>query len=101
MFAIAFDMVVADIRAHYPKGISAAYTEIGTTLARFEFERVQGSVYLSRNSGMVNLVAAIDALRSLSWFHLCARDVRGFRVENWSDFTGYVKRETRPTPNRR
>lgn len=47
MFAIAFDMVVADIREHYPKGISSAYTEIGQTLAAFEFERVQGSVYLT------------------------------------------------------
>ena len=32
MFAIAFDMVVAEIRQHYPKGISSAYTEIGRTL---------------------------------------------------------------------
>jgi virulence-associated protein VapD len=101
MFAIAFDMVVADIREHYPKGISAAYTEIGQTLAEFEFERVQGSVYLTRNSELVNLVAAIDALKCLSWFHKCARDVRGFRVENWSDFTGYVKRAPRVPGQRR
>jgi virulence-associated protein VapD len=52
MFAIAFDMVVADLREHHPKGISNAYTDIAS-----------------------------------------ARDVRGFRVENWSDFTLSVKRE--------
>lgn len=92
MFAIAFDMVVADIRQHYPKGISSAYTEIGRTLQPFGFERVQGSVYLSGNPSMANLFDAIGALKAMTWFRQCARDVRGFKVENWSDFTASVKR---------
>ena len=92
MFAIAFDMVVADIRQHYPKGISSAYTEIGKTLTPHGFERVQGSVYLTHNASLANLFDAIDALKAMKWFKLCARDVRGFKVENWSDFTASVKR---------
>ena len=92
MFAIAFDMVVADIREHYPKGISSAYTEIGRTLQPFGFERVQGSVYLTSNPSMASLFDAIAALKAMDWFRQCARDVRGFRVENWSDFTASVKR---------
>lgn len=95
MFAIAFDMVVADIREHYPKGISSAYTEIGQTLAAFEFERVQGSVYLTRKNDLSNLFDAIDALRAKHWFRTCARDVRGFKVEDWSDFTASIKRGVR------
>ena len=91
MFAIAFDMVVADIRQHFPKGISSAYTEIGRTLAPHGFERVQGSVYVTRTADMRNLFAAINALTALPWFSKCARDIRGFRVENWSDFTPIVK----------
>jgi virulence-associated protein VapD len=91
MFAIAFDMVVADIREYYPKGISSAYTEIAKTLTPFGFERVQGSVYVTRDTDMTNLIRAVDALRALSWFRRCARDIRGFRVENWSDFTGLVR----------
>ncbi|MFM9940019.1 MAG: virulence factor [Hyphomicrobiaceae bacterium] len=91
MFAIAFDMVVADLREHHPKGISSAYTEIGQILAPHGFERIQGSVYVTHTSDMANLVAAILALRSLPWFPKCARDIRGFRVENWSDFTAIVK----------
>jgi virulence-associated protein VapD len=43
MFAIAFDMVVADLLEHHPKGISSAYTDIGKTLAPFGFERIQGA----------------------------------------------------------
>ena len=92
MFAIAFDMVVADIRQHYPRGISSAYTEIGKTLTPHGFERVQGSVYLTHNASLANLFDAIDALKAMKWFKLCARDVRGFKVENWSDFTASVKR---------
>ena len=91
MFAIAFDMVVADIREHYPKGISSAYAEIGKTIAPFGFLRVQGSVYVTRTPDMGNLLQAVLALKALPWFPKCARDVRGFRVENGSDFTPIVK----------
>jgi virulence-associated protein VapD len=91
MFAIAFDMVVADIREHYPKGISSAYTEIAKTIVPFGFERIQGSVYVTHDADMSNLFRAVDALRSLGWFRVCARDIRGFRVENWSNFTGLIR----------
>lgn len=92
MFAIAFDMTVADVLKHHPKGVSQAYRDIGATLRPFGFERVQGSVYLTANDDMGNLFAAISALRELSWLPRCVRDIRGFRVENWSDFTPHVKR---------
>ena len=91
MFAIAFDMTVADIREHYPKGISSAYAEIGRTVAPFGFERVQGSVYTTPHDDMAKLVSAILALKALPWFPVCVRDVRGFKVESWSDFTSIVK----------
>ena len=91
MFAIAFDMVVSDIRKHYPKGISSAYTEIERVLAPFGFERIQGSVYVSRVTGMANMLAAILGLKAMTWFPKCARDIRGFVVEHWSDFTPIVK----------
>lgn len=92
MFAIAFDMTVADIRKHYPKGISSAYTEIASKIAPFGFERVQGSVYTNRDTDMAPLWNAIEALKALPWFRKCARDVRVFKVENWSDFTATIKR---------
>jgi virulence-associated protein VapD len=92
MFAITFDMVVADIREHYPKGISNAYTEIARTVAPYGFERVQGSVYLGTSDDITKLFDAINALKALAWFPRCARDVRGFRVENWSDFTASIKK---------
>ncbi len=50
MFAIAFDLVVAAAAEHHPRGVTAAYTDIGTTLKKFNFERIQGSVYVCDNN---------------------------------------------------
>jgi virulence-associated protein VapD len=91
MFAIAFDLVVADAAEHHPRGVTAAYTEIGSTLKRFSFDRIQGSVYVSENNDMANLFAALLALKALPWFAKVVRDIRGFRIENWSDFTPIIK----------
>jgi hypothetical protein len=37
------------------------------------------------------LFNAIRALEAMPWFPHCVRDVRGFRVEEWSDFTPSMK----------
>ncbi|MFZ1103222.1 MAG: virulence factor [Hyphomicrobiaceae bacterium] len=92
MFAIAFDMTVADIVQHHPKGVPQAYRDIARALAPFGFERAQGSVYLTRDEDLGNLVLAGLALRTLPWLAASVRDIRGFKVEHWSDFTPVVKR---------
>jgi virulence-associated protein VapD len=91
MFAVAFDLVVADTEKHHPKGISQAYAEIGTTLARYNFERIQGSLYVTKDEDMAKLFVAIQELKKLSWFPASVRDIRAFRIEQWSDFTPVVK----------
>lgn len=91
MFAIAFDLVVADAETHHPRGATAAYAEIASTLRRFNFDRVQGSVYVTDSDSMANLFAALLALKALTWFPLSVRDIRGFKIENWSDFTPIIK----------
>ncbi|HXT78680.1 MAG TPA: hypothetical protein VN702_03880 [Acetobacteraceae bacterium] len=40
MFAIAFDLVVADTAQHHPKGVSQAYADIGSRHVSFGFTRV-------------------------------------------------------------
>lgn len=52
MFAIAFDLVVAEAAEHHPRGVTSAYRDIGATLRRFSFERVQGSVYVTEKDDM-------------------------------------------------
>ncbi|MFC0633483.1 virulence factor [Brevundimonas balnearis] len=91
MFAIAFDLVVAETEARHPKGVSQAYDEIGRTLRRYGFARIQGSVYTTDEEDLANLFAAMNALRAVPWFPDCVRDVRAFRIEQWSDFTPFMK----------
>ncbi len=91
MYAVAFDLTVADTEKHHPKGISQAYTEIGAVLGEHGFRRVQGSLYVTDNEDMANLFLAILSLRARAWFPKSVRDIRVFRIEQWSDFTTVVK----------
>ena len=91
MFAIAFDLVVADAEQHHPKGVAQAYADIKNTLAGFGFTWVQGSLYGNATEDLAKLFAAIIALKALPWLPASVRDIRAFRVEQWSDFTQLVK----------
>lgn len=42
---------------------------------------------------MANLFNAIFALKKLAWFPVSVRDIRAFRIEQWSDFTETVETE--------
>jgi virulence-associated protein VapD len=64
VFAIAFDLTVADVERLHPRSVSAAYDDIGRVLSSYGFE----------------------------WkFPASIRDIRAFRVEQWSDFTAIMK----------
>ena len=91
MFAIAFDLVVAETERRHPKSVPQAYADIGISLGKFGFARVQGSLYVSESEDLANLFAAILALKTLPWLPSSVRDIRAFRVEQWSDFTKLVK----------
>lgn len=91
MYAVAFDLVVAETEKHHPKGVSQAYAEIGAILGEHGFNRVQGSLYVTDNEDMAKLFLAIQALKARSWFPKSVRDIRAFRIEQWSDFTAVVK----------
>ena len=68
-----------------------AYYEIKILLRKYDFYNTQGSVYLTDKDDMANLFAAIYALKKIAWFKASVRDIRAFKVENWSDFTQIVK----------
>jgi virulence-associated protein VapD len=91
MYAVAFDLTVEETEKHHPKGVSQAYTEIGAILGEHGFRRVQGSLYVTDDEDMANLFLAIQSLRARAWFPRSVRDIRAFRVEQWSDFTKVVK----------
>ncbi|MCX8505894.1 MAG: virulence factor [Alphaproteobacteria bacterium] len=93
MFAIAFDLVVADTDKNHPKGIAQAYRDIGIILSRHGFTRVQGSLYITEKEDMALLFRAIYELRAQPWLPKSIRDIRAFRIEQWSDFTDIVKNQ--------
>lgn len=96
MFAITFDLVVADANKHHPSSVTQAYTDIANTLAVHGIERIQGSVYVTKSDDMANLFSAIMSLRALPWFPQSVRDIRAFRIEQWSDFTSIIKQAGAP-----
>lgn len=91
MFAIAFDMKIGDLRKNYGEPYNNAYFEIGKLLRKYDFYNTQGSVYLTQSNDMANLFRAMEALKKVEWFRMSVRDIRAFRVEDWSDFTQYFQ----------
>lgn len=91
MFAISFDMSVSALCEHYKHPYNRAYYEIKKVLKECGFEWIQGSTYLSRSDDMSSIIRAISTLSKINWFKESVRDIRGYRVENWSDFTELVK----------
>ena len=91
MFAISFDMVIADLKTHYGDPYNRAYFEIMTLLEKHGFEWIQGSTYLTRSDDLGIVFQAIVALSKIGWFKKSVRDIRGYKVENWSNFTEIVK----------
>jgi virulence-associated protein VapD len=91
MFAISFDMVICDLKTYYGIQYNRAYFEIKILLEQHNFEWIQGSTYLTQSDDLGTLFEAIAALSKIDWFKKSVRDIRGFKVENWSDFTEIVK----------
>ena len=86
-------MVVVHLERYYGKPYNNAYYEISNVLQEYNFFRTQGSLYLSENSDMANLVEAIQALSDIEWFANSVRDIRAFRVDDWSNFTHIAKKK--------
>ncbi|MFN3641234.1 MAG: virulence protein [Flavobacterium sp.] len=91
MYAISFDLLITDLKSHYGDPYNNAYFEISNELERFGFYRTQGSVYITQNNDLVNVTRAVIALKNVEWFKLSVRDIRIFKVEDWSNFTEFMK----------
>ena len=92
MYALSFDMDISTLKASYGEAYNSAYYEIKQTLVRHGFYWIQGSTYMSNADNLLNLFNAINALKAIDWFRKSVRDIRGYRVEEWSDFTEIVRK---------
>ena len=88
---MSFDMVISDLKQHYGEPYNNAYFEIKELLKKNGFDWVQGSTYMTQNDDLAALVKTIMELSKVDWFKKSVRDLRGFKVESWSDFTTLVK----------
>lgn len=89
MYAIAFDLKVADLELHYSgNSYNNAYGDIKKFLATKGFSRQQGSVYYG-DSDKVDAVKCVMAVNALSnqypWFKQCVTDIRMLRIEENND----------------
>ena len=84
-------MVISNLKKHYGEPYNNAYFEIKEVLRRNGFTWVQGSTYLTESDDLGNVIKAIMDLSKIDWFKKSVRDIRGYKVENWSDFTDIVK----------
>ena len=92
MYALSFDLVITDLKDNYKKGpYNNAYYEIKVLLKSIGFVWIQGSTYVTSNSDMGVLVKAIMELSKLDWFKKSVRDISGYKIEDWSNFTDIIK----------
>ncbi len=91
MFALSFDMNIADLEANYGKPYNPAYYEIKRILKQDGFYWFQGSTYMTDSNDLSTIFKAIMDLKQIDWFCKSVRDIRGYRVEDWSDFTSLIK----------
>jgi virulence-associated protein VapD len=91
MLAIIYTLDPDTANANHAQGIDGAMSELCRTLRSFEFERQQNGIYTSDKEDLANLFDAMTALKALPWFSASVRDIRAFRVEQWSDFTSFFK----------
>ncbi len=90
MYAIAFDLKVADLETHYSgNSYNNAYGDIKKFLMTKGFNAQQGSVYFGdENIDAVKCVMAVNALSNqFPWFKNCVTDIRMLRIEDNNDLS--------------
>ena len=92
MFALSFDMVIEDLKVYYGEPYNNAYFEIRQIFKQNGFEWEQGGTYLTKSDDLSKMFGAIQSLSKIAWFKKSVRDIRGYKVENWSDFTDLIKK---------
>ncbi len=90
MYGITFNLNVSDLQMFYSQNETQAQAEIAQMLATFGFKGV-GNTYLCKDGDIVNLMAAVEALKKQSWFSSAVENIQAFRVEEWFDLTQFVR----------
>ncbi|WP_120946256.1 endoribonuclease VapD [Helicobacter labacensis] len=91
MYALAFDLKIENLKQEYGTPYNKAYDDVRQELEALGFKWTQGSLYISPEKNALAVVyRAIAKLSSIEWFKKSVRDIRAFKVEDFSDFTPIV-----------
>jgi len=95
MYAIAFDLKSDDLKKEYGESYNQVYDEVRQELEKLGFEQVQESVYINKGekNTLTDVHRAIAMLSKISWFKKSVKDIRVFKVVDWSDYTSIVRGE--------
>lgn len=91
MYAIAFDLNISEVKTYYNINYNNAYFEIKKILKKYGFQWIQGSTYASKENDLLKITQVITALKSVDWFVRSVRDIRVFKMEDYSDFTSFFR----------
>jgi virulence-associated protein VapD len=88
-------MYALSIELNNGEPYNGAYDEVRQELEKIGFEWTQGSLYINKNpkNSLATVYKAVNMLSNIDWFKKSVRDIRSFKVEDWSDFTDIVKGE--------
>jgi len=95
MYAIAFDLKIDELKKYYGDPYNGAYAEISKEMELLGFNWAQGSLYVAKDTAnpLAMLNKAINKLAKIDWFKKSVRDIRAFKIEDWSDITDVVKNQ--------
>ena len=93
MYGIVFDIEIDVLKRWYGDSYNRAFEEIRQALEEVGFEWAMRNLYISHSSreNLTHVYRAINRLSKINWFKESVRDIRAFKVEDWSDFTEIVK----------
>lgn len=92
MYAIVFDIEIYELKKNYGESYNSAFDEIKSQMKELGFKWIQGNFYITKETETLTVVyKAIQKLSSIQWFKKSVRDIRAFKVDDLSDFTGIVK----------
>lgn len=91
---IAFDLDTKALQEHYTESDwHNAYNDIGSFLAKYDFMRMQGSVYDSTtkfsDDELGDLIEKMG--RQLTWLSHCVKSIRGYDQPMMIDYTQQLK----------
>ena len=96
MYAIAFDLEIDVLKAHYPNpSYQNAYEDIRRVLETHGFARQQGSVYFGNDTvtPVTCVLAVQDVQKHHSWFGKAVRDIRMLRIEEHNDLLPAISQQ--------